>query len=368
MRESIRLGRVLGIPVGVNWTLLVIVGLLTYDLALGLPGGLTAAAVAVSAVAALVFFASVLLHELAHSVVARRYGLRVDGITLWLLGGVSRLDGEVPSAKAEFRIAVAGPATSAALAVGFAGLNLAGGGLGLPAVITGALGWLALINGVVAVFNLAPAAPLDGGRVLGAALWARNRDRDRAQLGAARAGRVFGWLLVGLGFATFVTGAGVLGLWPALLGWFVLSLADAEARYYRLRLSTRGRTVGDVMTPVIAGQPGWLTVDAFLGQVEGRGASAFLVDRWEGGPAGLVGLDQLRAVPPEARGHTRVLDLAGSTETLASAARGEDLATAWARATGPRPGLLVHDDGRVVGVVTPEDLRRGAPARPEAAV
>jgi Zn-dependent protease len=368
MRESLRLGRVFGIPVGVSWTLLLVVGLLTYDLAVGLPGGPTVGAVAVAGVAAVIFFASVLLHELAHSVVARRYGLRIDGITLWLLGGVSRLEGEVPSAKAEFRIAIAGPATSAGLALGFAGLALAGGGLGLPAVVTSALAWLALINGVVAVFNLAPAAPLDGGRVLGAALWAHHHDADRAKLGAARAGRVFGWILIAFGFATLLGGAGVFGLWPALLGWFVLTLADAEARYYRLRLAARGRTVREVMTPVTAGLPGWLTVDGFLDHLGPDGTGAFLVDRWEGGPGGLVTADALRAVPPEARGHTRVLDVATSTATLAVADPGEDVVTAWSRATGPTPALLVREGGRVVGVVKPDDLRRGAEPRPGAAV
>ena len=367
MRESLRLGRVLGIPVGISWTLLLVVGLLTYDLAIGLPGGATAAAIAVAGGAAVIFFASVLLHELAHSVVARHYGLRIDGITLWLLGGVARLDGEVPSARAEFGIAIAGPATSAVLALGFGGLTLAASALGLPAVVTNALGWLAVINAVVAVFNLAPAAPLDGGRVLSAALWAFRHDRDRARLGAARTGRVFGWLLIGFGVASFVTGAGLLGLWPALLGWFVLSLADAEARFYRLRIAAQGRTVRDVMTPVTGGLPGWLTVDGFLPEVEGLGTGPFLVDRWDGGPGGIVSLDTLRAVPPEARSHTRVLDLAVPTAAWGSAAAGEDLVTAWARANGPRPGLLVHEEGRVVGIVTPEHLRRGA-GTPTAAV
>jgi Zn-dependent protease len=362
MRESLRLGRVFGIPVGISWTLLVVVGLLSYDLALGLPGGPTVAAVTVAGVAAVIFFTSVLLHELAHSLVARRYGLRVDGITLWLLGGVSRLEGEVPTAKAEFRIAIAGPAVSAALALGFGALALTAGGLALPAVVTSALAWLAVINGVVAVFNLVPAAPLDGGRVLGAALWALRHDRDRAKLGAARAGRVFGWILIGLGVATFVSGAGVFGLWPALLGWFVLSLADAETRFYRLRLATRGRTVAEVMTPVEADLPGWLTVDGFLDQRVGVGTTAFLVDRWDGGPAGLVSLAALRAVPADARGHTRVLDVAVPVDSLPVAAPAEDLATAWVRATGPRPALLVRDGERVVGVVTAEDLRRAAVA------
>jgi Zn-dependent protease len=362
MRESIRLGRILGIPVGVNWTLLAILGLLTYDLALGLPGGPTVAAVAVAGLAAVVFFGSVLLHELAHSVVARRYGLRVDGITLWLLGGVSRLEGEAPSAGAAARIAVAGPAVSLALAVGFGVFAIAAAGLGLPAVIGAGVGWLAVINGVVAAFNLVPAAPLDGGRILGAALWAHYRDRDRGQLGAARAGRVFGWVLIGFGIWGFLSGAGIFGLWPAVLGWFVLSLADAEARYYRLRQSTRGRTVGEAMTPVRSGEPGWLTVDGFLDHVGDAHARGFVVDQWGGGPAAFVTGGTLRSVPAAARGSTRVLDVARPLHGLPVVHRGDDLLDAWARTSGPRPMLVVQDGGDIVGVVTPEDLQRaGAP-------
>ena len=365
MRESIRLGRIFGIPVGVNWTLLAILGLLTYDLAIGLPGGPTVAAVTVAGLAAVVFFGSVLLHELAHSIVARRYGLRVDGITLWLLGGVSRLEGEVPTAGAAARIAIAGPAVSLGLAVGFGALALAADGLGLPAVVAAAVGWLAVINGVVAAFNLVPAAPLDGGRILGAALWAHYHDRDRGQLGAARAGRVFGWLLIGFGIWGFLAGAGLFGLWPAVLGWFMLSLADAEARYYGLRQSTRGRTVADAMTPVTSGEPGWLTVEGFLDHVGDTRGRGFIVDRWDGGPAGVVTLETLRNVPASARGTTRALDVARPLAGLPIVGRTDDLLDAWARTSGPRPLLVVRDGDDVVGVVTSEDLRRaGAPTGP----
>jgi Zn-dependent protease len=361
MRDSIHLGHIRGIPVGVNWSLLAILGILTFDLAAGFPGGLTAAAVAVAALAAIGLFASVLVHELAHCVVALRNGLRVDGITLWLLGGVSRLEGDAPSPGAEFRIAVAGPALSGVLALGFGAVTVLADGLGLPAVVVAGVAWLAVINAVVAVFNLVPAAPLDGGRVLSAAIWARTRDRDRAELGAAHAGRGFGWLLVFAGIWLFLGGGGVFALWPALLGWFVLTAADAQARAARLRRGVRGLTVGDVMTPVETGAPGWLTVDGFVDHLGSGRRTAFVVDRWDGGPAGLVTLDALRSVPAEARAVTRVLEVAVPLDRLRTAAPDDDLAAAWAR-PGPAvlPHLMVRDGDHLVGVVSPDDVTRGA--------
>jgi Zn-dependent protease len=371
MRSSIRLGRIFGVPVGVNWSVLLIVGLLSVDLAAGLPGGTTAVSVVVATIAAVALFGSVLLHELAHSVVARRNGLRVDGITLWLLGGVSRLDGEMPSPGAELRVAVAGPATSVGLAVGFGVLALAGEALGLAAVLTAALGWLALVNGIVAVFNLVPAAPLDGGRVLAAALWAYRHDRDRAQLGAARVGKAFGWLLIGLGTLLVFGGGGLAGIWPALLGWFVLSMAEAEARQARIKGSLRGATVGDVMTAAPPELPGWLTVEGFLDEHGDSGADAFVVDRWDGGPAGLVTLAALRRVPGPVRNVARALDVAVPLDRLRVAAPTDDLATAWTRpGTGPivLPHLVVRDGERIVGIVTPDDVRRAEQLGPRASL
>ena len=240
MHESVRLGRLFGIPVGLHWSLLVILGLLTADLAVALPGDLTVAAVVVAALGAVALFASVLSHEIGHSIVARHHGVRVEGITLWLLGGIARLDGEIPTARAQFRIAVAGPLVSVALALGFAMFAALGDAMLVPAVLTGMLGWLALVNGVVAVFNLVPAAPLDGGRLLAAALWAHSGDQDQAQIGAAHAGQVFGWILIAFGFWAVLGGAGAAGLWPMLLGWFVLSMAEAEELAARVRREQRG--------------------------------------------------------------------------------------------------------------------------------
>jgi Zn-dependent protease len=238
MRDSIRLGRVLGIPVGIHWSLLVAGGLLTLNLTAGLGRG--AASLLVAGLAAALLFASVLAHELGHAVVARRNGTETEGITLWLLGGVARLRGRIRSAGAQLRIALAGPLVSLGLAAAFAAAFLAGSVLGVPALVRTALGWLAIVNVVTAVFNLLPAAPLDGGRVLAAALWARHGDEPRAMLSAAKAGRIVGWGLIGLGAAGVLGVLPVGGLWLALLGWFILSAAAAEARAAIPRTSFAG--------------------------------------------------------------------------------------------------------------------------------
>ena len=359
---NVRLGRIVGIPVRIHWSLLVVLGVLTLNLAAGLSHTMTPATVVVAACAAAGLFASVLAHELGHSIVARHFGVRVDGITLWLLGGVSRLDGEVPSARALARIAIAGPAVSVGLAASLGGLALGSGALAIPAVVVTALGWLALTNIVLAGFNLIPAAPLDGGRILAAAIWAHSRDRDTGDATAARAGSVVGWGMVGFGVAAFVTGIGS-ALWFALLGWFVLRAADAERRVATFRSRARGLRVRDVMTSTPEPRPGWITVGAFLERFAAGGASAFVIERWEGGTAGVVTLDRLLAVALDARACTRVVELAVPVEHLRMVSLDDELATAWSR-PGPDTDtvaaahLAVLERGRIVGVVTPEDVDR----------
>jgi Zn-dependent protease len=358
--RGVPLGRVVGIPVRLHWSLLVVFGLLTLDLAAALSRTMTPATVIVAALAAAGLFASVLAHELGHAIVARHFRVRVDGITLWLLGGVSRLDGEVPSAGALAQIAVAGPAVSVGLAAGLAGLALGSGALAIPAVVVTALGWLALTNIVLAVFNLIPAAPLDGGRMFAAAVWAHTRDREKGDLVAARSGRVVGWAMVGFGAAAFFDGTST-ALWFAVLGWFVLTAADAERRVATFRSDARGMRVRDVMTSTPEPRPGWITVSVFLERFAAGGASAFVIERWEGGTAGVVTLDRLLAGAPEARACTRVVELAVPVERLRIVGPNDDLAVAWSRPGGESdaaPHLAVLDRGRIVGVVTPEDVDR----------
>jgi len=219
MRPSIRFGKIFGIEVGANWSVLVIASLLAFELTRGSGGAAAVWVVVIPMVA--VFLASLLAHELAHSVIAQRNGMQVRGITLWLLGGVAQLGGAMPSAGAQFRIAAAGPAMSYALAGMFAGLSVVAGSLGAGSLVVSAIQWLAFVNVVLGTFNLIPAAPLDGGRILASAVWAATHDRSRADIVATRVGQGFGALAIGAGIVGPSIGIPFVSLWTALMGFFV---------------------------------------------------------------------------------------------------------------------------------------------------
>lgn len=365
-RSSIRLGRIFGIPVGLDWSLLLIAGLLTLSLAgdqlpSEFPGEPTASYWVVGLVAAGLFFASVLAHELAHSLVARRHGVQVEGITLWMLGGVARLGGESPTAGAEFRIAFAGPATSIALAALFGLGAFVVSALGAPGLVGSALGWLALINGILVLFNLIPAAPLDGGRILSSVLWFRHGDRHRAAATAARVGVVFGWLLVGLGGVSWLAGLGFGSLWTVLIGWFLISAARVEGQMARSRLAFGDVHVRDVMTPDPARVRGWLTVEEFLREDAPQLHDPVMVaERFDGTIAGLVSIERLRSAPPQEGVMRRVQDFAVPTATFRSVHPDDLLAEVAARPVRGRVGhMLVFDGDRLVGLVSPEALAPG---------
>lgn len=174
-------------------------------------------------------------HEVSHAVVARRNGVGSDDITLWLLGGAARLKSEAPTPAAEVRIAGVGPLVSFVLGVVFALLTVLLAELDGPGLLVEALAWLAGINVLLAVFNVLPAAPLDGGRLLRAVVWWRTGNRLRATEVATGAGRVLGWLLIGVGIYLVLVGATVDGIWLLLLGWFMTAMASAEEGQAKLR-------------------------------------------------------------------------------------------------------------------------------------
>lgn len=234
MRDTFRLGNIRGITLGVHWSLLLFGALAISNLANGLlpslaPGFTLFAYGTNAAIAVVGLFGSILLHELGHALVAQRADVEVDGITLWLLGGVARLKSDARTAGDAFRIAAAGPVVSVGLGVIGGALALAAWWIEAPALLVVLLGYLAVVNAGLALFNLIPALPLDGGRILQAYLWNRNGDPLDATISAAKVGHTLGSLAVGLGLLQVFTGAGN-GLWTMLLGWFVLSGAKRERR------------------------------------------------------------------------------------------------------------------------------------------
>ncbi|NIL43275.1 CBS domain-containing protein [Salinispora arenicola] len=366
MRASFRLGRIVGVPVGVNWSVLVIFLLIAWALSANqfprtYPDRPGFAYVLAGLAAAGVFFLGLLAHEVSHAVVAKRNGLEVGGITLWLFGGVAELKGEAPNPGAELRIAGIGPLVSLLIGAFFgviaAGLAMTGyNGLWL-----GALAWLAGINVLLAVFNVLPAAPLDGGRLLRAAVWKATGDRTKASVVAARAGWVLGALLIGLGFWQFFAGGGFGGLWLILIGWFLIGAAGMEERQARMGSALHGLRVADVMTPQPQTASGDMTVADFVGHYlfAYRHSALPLVE--DDRPVGLVTLDRVRGVPADQRYGTTLAEVACRADDLVLASPDESLNELLPRLSECADGrALVVVDGRLVGIVSPSDISRAA--------
>ncbi|MFI0794958.1 site-2 protease family protein [Micromonospora rubida] len=364
MRASFRIGRVAGVPVGVNWSVLVIFLLIAWGLSANqfprsYPDRPTWAYVLAGLSAAVVFFLGLLAHEVSHAVVAKRNGIEVEGITLWLFGGVAELRGEARDPGAELRIAGVGPLVSLIIGVVFGGIAALLTLAGVHGLWLGALAWLAGINLLLAIFNVLPAAPLDGGRLLRAAVWKATGDRTRASVVAARAGRVLGVLLIGLGLWQFLRGAGFGGLWLALIGWFLIGAAGLEERQARTGNALRGIRVADVMTPQPQTASAEMTVADFVDHYLFAYRHSALPLTEDGRPVGLVTLDRVRGVPADRRASTTLAEVACRADQLVLASPDEQLTDLLPRLSGCTDGrALVVTDQRLVGIVSPSDISR----------
>ncbi len=370
-RAGVRVGSVRGIEIRAQWSLLIVFVLLASSLATGFIPSFVDGVSAIGAwgggiVGAVCFLASLLAHELSHSLVARRKGVGVRSITLWILGGIAHLEGDAPDAHAELRIALAGPLMSLALAAGFGAsavaldsldsLDGASGATGATAIAVAVTGWLAMVNAMLAIFNLLPGAPLDGGRVLRAWLWRRSGDRLGSQRRAARAGRGLAYLLIGLGVVEFAFGGGFPGLWLALIGWFVLSAASAEELDAILRAELGSITVRDVMSRDPVTVPSTIAVQQLIDGLVLQHRSAYpVVDA--GVLVGLVTLSHVRRLPPERRAATTVAAIMTPRDECRLVSPDDKIVDVLAAAGGPMR-LLVVDDDRLVGIVTPTDVAR----------
>jgi PDZ domain-containing secreted protein/Zn-dependent protease len=255
VESTVRFFRVRGIPVGAHWSWLFVFALVVWSLSASLfpatyPGLDGSTYLFMGLAAAVLFFGSVVLHELGHTFVALAEGMRIRGISLWLFGGVAHAESPFSSPAAEFRTAVAGPLVSAGLALGFAAVGAGASAADAPEAVVGVADYLARINLLLFVFNLVPALPLDGGRMLHAWLWRRRRSHTAATLVAARAGRAFGVLLAAVGGVGLLAGGGVSGAWLVFLGLFIVQAAQDEATYALVEHALGGVRVRDLMVPV----------------------------------------------------------------------------------------------------------------------
>jgi len=367
-----------GIPIGVDWTwffiLFLIIWLLSgfYRDVLGTTQD-SIEPYALAVASAFGFFASILLHELGHAVIAVRNKIGISQITLWMFGGVASLDREPDSAGAEFRIAAAGPAVTLLITAACLGAGAAidgstfwdGASFDENATIStgvAVLAWLANINAAILIFNLLPAFPLDGGRIARAIVWKVTGNRERATIFAARLGQGFAYAFIAIGILIAIGGSLFAGVWLALIGWMLGGSARATAERSKLNTKLGDLRVADVMDAEPVAIPELATVEQALDEY-------FLRYRWPWFPVvdagqrfvGLLNRGTADAVPEPSRTSQTVgeiIDPGGSTDQTVSS--DEPLEALLANLELRRLGGLVavDADGRLTGVITLEQVGR----------
>jgi len=361
--RSLRIARIAGIPVGVSPWWLVIVALITWSLGASyfpevVHGISPGASYALGLASALLLFASILAHEFGHAIVARHRGIEVEEIDLWLLGGVSRMRGEAHDPNDELRYALAGPAVTAVIAAcfGAAALLLPSS---TPPVVQALVEYQALVNGLILVFNLLPAFPLDGGRVLRSLLWRHSGEVGRSTETAASVGRGFGYLMIFLGLLEFVSGAPE-GLWLALIGFFIVMASGQQAAGAQVQAALSGVHASELMsTPVVSiperASAAQATTEWFLP----RRYTSFPVVDEQGRAIGVVSVAQIGRLTRSERAQQNVGELADRDPSLLLAEE-EDVARLLERPAFARVGraVVVDNRGRPIGLISITDVQR----------
>jgi Zn-dependent protease/predicted transcriptional regulator len=380
--HAVRIGRIFGIDIGFDYSWLFIVFLLTWSLASTFahlhPDWSGVLCLGIALLAALLFFLSVVLHELAHSLVARAFGVPVRNITLFLFGGVSNIEREPPSPKAEFLTAIVGPLTS--IAIGIVLLLIGTAAVHVPyeattsASVLSRLGpgetlvlWLGPINLLVGIFNLIPGFPLDGGRVLRSILWAITGSLHDATRWASAVGQAIGWLFVFLGvamaFGAYVPFFGrglVSGLWLAFIGWFLSSAASQTWRRQLVHEILEGVTVSRLMRPVHDVVPETTDVAGFVDRwLMKSEQAAFVVYDAAGRVSGIVTMADVRGVRRDAWPDMRIAEIMTPRDRLVVASPSEDATEALEKLMRADVGQLpVLDGERLVGMLLRNDVAR----------
>jgi Zn-dependent protease/CBS domain-containing protein len=362
--RPIELFKIFGFKVRIDLSWPVLAALVTWWLSAlvfpaQLPGLAPGAYWTMGAAGALAYFLCLLLHELAHSLVARTYGVEIRGITLFIFGGVAEMAGEPPSPQSEFVIAAAGPAASFGLAFACGGAYLVGSVESWPAPVTAVLGCLGILNALLALLNLIPAFPLDGGRLLRALLWGWRGSLRWATQVSAGVGSGFGLLLIGLGVVSVLNGI-LFGVWLFVLGLFVRNAATASYQNLLLRHALEGEPVSRFMRPDPVTVPRAISVlelvQSYLSRYQFK---MFPVVDDAGRLLGCVTSRQVRALPRDEWERQTVGSLAERCSPENSIPPGTDAMEALSRMsrTGTS-GLMVVDGDRLLGILSPKDLLR----------
>ncbi|MGH9591022.1 MAG: site-2 protease family protein [Terracidiphilus sp.] len=358
-RHGIPIGRIFGITIDLDYSWFLIVALLTWMLAASyfptkFPGWTNAAYWGIGFAAAILLFVSVLLHELAHSVVAQRYGIPVPRITLFLFGGVSQIATEPPSAGSEFWIAIAGPITSLVIAAICWEIEPLFTGAELVSALVEYLAWL---NFALALFNLIPGFPLDGGRVFRALIWRTTHNYHRATVAAGMSGRFFGFLLIFLGIWQALAGDIAGGIWIAVIGWFLESAAGSQLQQESVKSMLGSHTVADAMQRDFPRIEGDVSMQELVERYLAHSNAHAVVMTAPDGATGVLTLATLRSMPQEMWPYTmasQAMTPLGVAETT------RPNAILWSAlekmGRGGANQLPVVDETGVVGMLSREDI------------
>jgi len=360
--HKIHLFSILGFRVGLDLTWFILAALIVWSLASGyfpsvIAGLSPGTALALGVAGALGLFISIVLHEFSHAIVARRYDIPIKGITLFIFGGVAEMEDEPPSARSELLMAIAGPIMSLFLAVLFQGIATALPGAAGEAPAKALFVYLALINAVLAVFNLIPAFPLDGGRVLRAAIWWWTGDLDRATRIGAGTGRVLGSVLVALGFLNALTGNVVAGMWQALIGLFIIGAARSTETRMTMTSLLEDLPVRRLMVPHPMTVPDDTPVDYLIENYFYRFSHKLFPVLRDGVLIGCVRLDDVGRVPPEERPSRVAADILAADS--AERTVGPDITVLDAMKLMQAHNvsrLMVVEGGRLLGLLTMRDI------------
>ncbi len=304
--SGLRIGKILGIPIYLHSTWVFIFLAITYIIASQFkqqhPLWTNTQHWTVGVLTSLLFFASVLFHELSHSVVAQHYKIRVVSITLFLFGGLARIEREPSNAIQEFNIAIAGPLASGVLSGGFFGLTL----LFPYSQTVGALAtWLCRTNAALAVFNLLPGFPLDGGRIFRAMVWGATKNFEKATRVAGASGKVIAYMMILAGAWGALNGSVQNGLWFVFIGWFILNAAQESVSQVAIRQTLAGLSAADVMSKEVPTVPGHITLEEYGAEVLRTGRRCHLVvneDRF----SGMMNVHTLNSIPRHEWAHNSV--------------------------------------------------------------